>query len=108
MLEIVESELLHTIFLRQRIYSRHLSLLQVVPCYPEPSDTSPKRAREGRQRVEETVVDDLISNSKRNICEQSQDDLGHRDLGQDSLTEAHGVDREVTARQRKLVKEEKQ
>lgn len=101
MSEIVEPELLCTIFLRQRVHSRHLGLLQVVPCYPEPSNTSPERTGERRQRVEEAVVDNLVNDSKRKICEQSQDDLGHRNLGHNSLTEAHGVDKDVTTEQKK-------
>lgn len=52
--------------------------------------------------MKEAVVDNLVNDSKRKICEQSQDDLGHRNLGQDSLTEAHDVDRDVTTGQKKM------
>lgn len=56
--------------------------------------------------MKEAIVDNLINHSKRNITQQSQDDFGHRDLGQESLTKAHGVDYwDVTTRAQKRCEE---
>ena len=73
--------------------SWYLCLLQIVPCYPKPGNATPEWTWKGRQRMEEAIVDNLIEEPQPNIHHKTQDDLGHRKLGQKILTETHHVNR---------------
>jgi hypothetical protein len=78
-----------TIFLGQCIKGRHFCFIDIMPRYPESGHSCPEGTREDRQRMEEMVIYNLPDEFESYISKESQDCIGHCDMGQNEVHDSH-------------------
>lgn len=71
-----------TIFLMKGSKSPRLVPLDIVPRDPKPRHAPPKGPREFRERVKETVVDDLVEELGQDVGGQHETDPVHDEIDQ--------------------------